>query len=80
MVGVDSRIGKLIVAWNPKFSAAKLATPVKGHSVPWGDMQKISVNFDSETFNLIAYRAHKDKVSFGAMVRLLVEWGLEVDY
>ncbi len=69
----------MTVAWNPKFSAAKLATPAEGHSVPWGDMQKISVNFDTETFNLIAYRAHQDKVSFGAMVRLLVEWGLEVD-
>ncbi len=66
-----------MVAWNPKLSAAKLATPVSGHSVPWGDMQKISVNFDTETFNTIAHMAHRDKVSFGGMVRLLVEWGLE---
>ena len=65
------------MAWNPKFSIAKLATPVRGHPVPWGDMQKISVNFDTETFNAIARRAHRDKVSFGGMVRLLVEWGLE---
>ncbi len=65
--------------WNPKLSAAKLDKPVVGHPVPWGDMQKISVNFDTETFIIIARRAHRDKVSFGAMVRLLVEWGLELD-
>lgn len=47
--------------------------------MPWGDMKKISVNFDTETFNVIARRAHRDRVSFGSMVRLLVEWGLEAE-
>ena len=65
------------MAWNPKFSKAKMANPVIGHPVPWGDMQKISVNFDSETFNQIASLAHREKISFGGMVRLLTEFGLE---
>jgi hypothetical protein len=40
---------------------------------------EVTVRFDEETFETIRRRAVAQGTSFSEQVRLLVEWGLEVD-
>lgn len=53
------------------------------HSVPVaagvrkGTNRRVVVSFDDETFDAIAARATAEQTSFAAIVRELVEWGLE---
>ena len=44
-----------------------------------GDLRRIVVAFDNETFGEIRNLAVKHQTSFAAQVRLLVEWGLMPD-
>lgn len=51
----------------------------RGDGASHGDTLRIVCSFDAETFSQIRTRAVRSGTSFAEQVRLLTEWGLEID-
>lgn len=52
----------------------------RGHANAAGTLKRCVIAFDDETFDAIAQEAKRRNVSFAAMVRELVEFGMETDH